>query len=249
MNNAERYRFADFTRAHYRHLLQMARERFAFRSFVDPALEEPFVLWRHDLDFSVHAGLKMAEIEADERLTTTYFVHLHSEFYNAFERSVADRLRAIATCGHQIGLHVDTRYHGVTDVAALEAILAREARWLHEAFGVEIRVFSFHMPDEFARRCREAAYAGLTNADADRFRSGISYCSDSNGYWRFRTLDDLLVDPAVRRLHVLTHPELWSEEPLQPRRRVMQCIDGRAARTREWYDRTLAEAGRENIDS
>jgi len=248
MSNAERYRFADFTRAHYRDLIRVARRRFACRSFLDADPEPPFVLWRHDLDFSVHAGLKLARIEADEQMTSTYFVHLHSEFYNLFEQEVAARLRAIAALSHEIGLHVDTRYHRIGDVAGLEAVIAREARWLREAFDVDVRVFSFHIPDDFARQCRAMRYGGLVNADADAFKSQLNYCSDSNGYWRFRPLDEVLVDPAVQGLQVLTHPELWSDEPLPPRQRVLGCIEGRAERTREWYDRTLAGAGRENID-
>ena len=71
--------------------------------------------------------------------------------------------------------------------------------------------------------------------------------SDSNGFWRYRRLEDVLTEAKEERLQVLTHPEWLQDRVMTPRERVQRCIDGRAARVAERYDRYLADCGRPNI--
>jgi hypothetical protein len=248
VTNAERYRFADFTRENYRRLLSVAKKRFRFCTFTEALPADGFALWRHDLDFSVHAGLKFAQIEYRENVRATYFIHLHSYFYNPFEPDVAKTILQIHELGHEIGLHVDGTYKNHADLGDLERSIPGEARCILDLLGLDVRVMSFHMPSGITANARAASYAGLVNADADRFRTALTYCSDSNGYWRFRPLEDVLRDSSVSSLQVLTHPEMWTDEPLPPRQRVLRCIDGRAANTLKWYDKALESGGRRNVD-
>ena len=62
------------------------------------------------------------------------------------------------------------------------------------------------------------------------------YVSDSNGYWRFERLPEVLAAGAHERLHVLTHPEWWQEEAMSPRERILRCIAGRARRRGDRHD-------------
>jgi hypothetical protein len=249
MDAAERYHYADFTRANYRRLLRLAKERYRFRTFTDFDREERFVLWRHDVDASVHSALRLAEIESGEGVVSTYFLHLHSAFYNLLERPVAECVTRILQGGHRLGLHFDASYYGARAEHDLEALLAAERRLLGEAFGADVDVFSFHNPDAVTLGFVEWSYAGMVNTYARYFREEVGYCSDSNGYWRFRRLEDVLDDGTDQRLQVLTHPEWWQERPMPPRERVQRCIDGRARRTGEAYDAVLRGAGRENVGS
>lgn len=248
MTNAERYHFADFTRENYRRLLRLAATQYVFRTFTEFDRQERFVIWRHDVDFSMHAALKLAQIEAEEHVQATYLVDFHSEFYNLLEREVSDCVRAIASLGHALGVHFDTHYYDVRRESELEPLLARERRIGEDVFGSPFRVFSFHISTPFTQNCRRWSYAGLVNANADYFQSEVGYCSDSNGYWRFRRLEDLLIEGADARLQVLTHPEMWQDEVMSPKQRVERCIEGRAMKTRRWYDDVLRRAGRENVD-
>ena len=88
--------------------------------------------------------------------------------------------------------------------------------------------------------------AGLVNADGAGIKARFAYGSDSNGYWRFRRLADVIADSGPL-LQVLTHPEWWVPEPMAPRARVQRAIDGRAAYMAAKYDAALADAGRENV--
>ena len=115
MSNKEKYRFEDFTEESYLKFLRLAKERYVFRSYSDFDKDENFILWRHDVDFSVHRAKRLAEIEKSENLKTTYFIHLHSEFYNVFEAEISKLIHQIIELGHFIGLHFDTHYYSINE--------------------------------------------------------------------------------------------------------------------------------------
>jgi hypothetical protein len=248
MDNSERYHFSDFTRANYRHLLRLAQQTYTFRMYTDFNRDERFILWRHDVDFSVHAARKLAQIEVEEGVRATYFLNLHSEFYNLLELEITDCVRDIMELGHTIGLHFDSRYYRNQNEEELEYSLKQEKMFLEEFFGHEICVFSFHNPTPLTMGYSQWKLAGLINTSAEYFRSHVAYCSDSNGYWRFRRLYDILSEAKDERLQVLTHPEWWQEKVMSPRERVHRCINGRAEKTNELYELILIESGRKNLD-
>lgn len=249
MAKAEHFNFSDFTRENYSRLIDIAKRTYTFRRFSNYAVGERFVLWRHDVDFSPQSAVKLAEREAAAGVTATYFVCLHSDFYNLLERDVTDCVRGLASLGHEVGLHFDADYDAVTDEPGLVAALTRERRVLEEVLGHPVRVFSFHNPNERTRAWSAGEYAGMINAAASYFYTDVGFCSDSNGYWRNRRLEDVLTAATDARLQVLTHPEMWPDQPMSPRQRVVRCIDGRARRTLDRYERLLRDNDRLDIES
>jgi len=231
----------DFTEASYRALLDRARSRFRFCRFGEAADESGVALWRHDIDFSPHRALALARLENERGLTATYFVLLGSAFYNPFEPDVRGILRAISALGHDIGLH----YDATTTEGGVEAHVERlefETKALIQHLGVDIRAFSLHNPSVSADvRLDAGRYSGLINASAPTLRERFSYASDSNGRWRFRSLHEVIEDPAVTRLYALTHPEWWTPEVMPPSRRVERCIKGRADRVGAEYRAFLSQ--------
>ena len=235
----------DFTESAYGALVRQAKARYAFLSFSDAAGAEAGVLWRHDIDMSVHRALALAKIEHAEGVRATYFVYLHSRFYNALEDVIVERLRQIAALGHDIGVHFDSRF--VPADMDLAAAVDAERRVIESAAGVRVTALSFHDPDAPGVTISEAdTIAGLVNAYGESLRARFEYGSDSNGYWRFTPLPEL-VARAGARLHVLTHPEWWVPEPMPPRARVARAIDGRAAYMSAKYDAAMQDVGRENL--
>lgn len=67
--------------------------------------------------------------------------------------------------------------------------------------------------------------AGQVNGSFSDLRASYSYCLDSNGLWRFRTLAEMIADLSVGRLYALTRPEWWRSEPMPPRQRLQRGID------------------------
>lgn len=98
------YFIEDFTEASYRDLLKIAQSNWMIVAFPEYKAEGRVCLWRHDIDFSPHRAYRLAQIEAVEGVKATYFVHLHSNFYNAFEREVVNLICAILDLGHDIGV-------------------------------------------------------------------------------------------------------------------------------------------------
>jgi hypothetical protein len=118
---------------------------------------------------------------------------------------------------------------------------------LEDLFETDIPAFSFHNPDvggwvafEENRAC------DMINTYSRFLKDNYTYCSDSNGYWRFKRLEDVL-NGDERRLHILLHPEWWVPDEMPPRARVDRCIDGRRAKCNSVYDEALKEMGRLNI--
>ncbi|HJP59162.1 MAG TPA: hypothetical protein VJ865_04165 [Gemmatimonadaceae bacterium] len=212
-----------------------------FRTYSGFAKDERFVLWRHDVDFSAHAARRLAEIEKEEGVRSTFFVNMHSEFYNIFEREVADCVDDIIAMGHELGVHLDAAFYDVSAESELDDLVARESSLLAEAFHVTPSAVAFHNPTPLLLGCKAWSYGGLVNTYSTYFQAEVGYCSDSNGYWRHRRLEDVLVSASDPRLQVLTHPAWWQDEPMSPMARVNRCIDGRAEKTRSMYYRMFEE--------
>jgi hypothetical protein len=235
---------SDFTEREYRRALVLAKGSYSFEPFGTES-EEPHVLWRHDVDASVHRAARLAAIEAEEGVRATYFLSFHSTFYNLLEQPVLDASREVLAAGHWLGLHFDSSFPGTGDVFDR---IAREATQLSDLLGRPVTAFSFHNPglvnDDLA--LEDDVVAGLVNVYSRSIRERYRYVSDSNGYWRHERLFDLLEDPPAH-LHVLTHPEWWQGEPLAPRDRVARCVEGRAQATLRDYDALLEAAGKANL--
>jgi hypothetical protein len=233
---------SEFTERAYRDLVRVAKERYAFGSFVEyETAGAGSLLWRHDLDFSVHRAVALARIEADEDVRATYFVQLHSAYYNALEAEIAAGIREIVALGHELALHFDPHFY---DHPAGEPELARERALLEELFGAPVVAFSLHNPSLNGRGDDRDVVAGMVNAYGRFLSTHYGYASDSHGYWRHTPLADVLAAGEHERLQVLTHPEWWVPEPLSPRDRVSRAIDGRAARQHSRYEEIIARMRR-----
>ncbi|QDJ50214.1 hypothetical protein [Bordetella hinzii] len=244
---ALKYHYADFTRSAYREQLRAARAHYTFRHYHDYREGERFLLWRHDIDVSVHAACKLAEIEAQEKVSSTFFLLPHSDFYSLMDRATLRQVERILALGHRLGLHFDCGYYGVKSVDQLEDLLSFEARLLERLFGQAIDVFSFHNPDAWMLEQRDARYGGLINTYSAYFRDQVGYCSDSNGYWRHRRLAEVLARGEDHCLQVLTHPVWWVDTPMSPRERIERSVRGRAEATLRQYDNDLAAFDRKNV--
>jgi hypothetical protein len=243
--------YAEFTEAAYEGLVRLALGRgYRFAAYGEFA-EDRHVLWRHDIDVSVHRAMRLAEIEHALGVQATYFVDLHCPFYHWMETEICHRLRRIIDLGHAIGLHFDAAAYPEErwDSECLAVHLGRERSLLETVLSCPIETFSFHDPEASGLlRFDEDRMAGMVNAYGRRVREGYAYGSDSNGYWRHRPVPELIASGGHERLHILTHPEWWPAEPLAPRERIERCVTGRARAVMRAYDDALHRYGRRNID-
>jgi hypothetical protein len=175
-----------FDLAHYRELLEAAKEGgYRFARFGEEPREGDLFL-RHDVDLSLAAALEMAELEAELDVTATYLLMIESVFYNlASEEGAAaiDRLREL---GHPVGLHA------VHPNVELDGRFDPVVSWHNP--GPE------YMSDEIP---------GAANAYGKRYFAPETYRSDSNQHWRSGCPHEELRAGAFPWLQILVHPEIW----------------------------------------
>lgn len=233
-----------FTHDHYRSLLRLAKAKFSFAGFRLPKPTQPFVLWRHDCDYSLYRSLDLAKIEHEEGVVSTFFVRIRADAYNVLAPEQGAIARAILDLGHEIGLHYEGVSEGLSD-EQLGRRLRDDARILTSAVGCQIDSFSFHQPSSYDLARRSLKIGGLHNSYHREFFQLEKYCSDSNGYWRFASME-----AAIRNsgdwLQALTHPELWTRSYRAPRERIVQAALQHARELVQRYDAILEKAGREN---
>ncbi|MCR4442609.1 MAG: hypothetical protein NUV48_10705 [Peptococcaceae bacterium] len=245
------YNIEDFTEEKYRELLRLAKLKYKFISYSDIEMNGKNILWRHDIDLSVHRSYKLALIEKNEGVVATYFIHLHNNFYNFFELEILNLVKEIVFMGHEVGLHFDPLFYNLQygeDKKMFEKYLAFEKRIVEEMIGQEIKVFSFHNP-ETGKWINEERHVieNMVNTYSRYLKENYYYCSDSNGYWRHSRLRDILEQSKPDKIQVLTHPGWWTPQPMTPRERVTRCIEGRATKQHLKYDELLKEMGRNNV--
>lgn len=220
--------------------------------FSDYSVEEEnshlSIVWRHDLEFSPHRALRMAQVESELGIVAHYFVQLHSIFYNTFEKEIFDLLIEIKKLGHHMGLHFDAHFWGIRNVEQLEHFLQKDKRLLADLLDIEIKNFSFHNTTPELLEMDDLFYGGLLNVYASAIKRKYRYCSDSTGIWRYERLIDVINDESVRHLQVLTHDGMWQDTAMAPRQRVLRCIKGRSDKVIHRYDKLLSVLDMINAD-
>lgn len=232
----------------YREMVQEAVSSRIFTTYDLVTHLDEFVIWRHDCDMSLNRAKFISNIDSELGVTSTFFINLHSSFYNALEASQSKLIKDIVSDGHRIGLHFDLKYYNYFEKnAEFSDLLSRESKILEEISGSTVDVFSFHNPDEASKTYREHKYSDKTNCYSEWMNENIHYASDSNGYWRYTPIPEVIRDLSKKKVQILTHPEWWLTEESSPRDHVLRCAYGRALSTIKEYDEHLAGfADREN---
>ncbi len=175
-----------FTLEHYREILHAARAgRYRFAHF-DATPQRGDLFLRHDVDLSLDAALRMAELEADEGVSATYFLMTESVFYNLASKEGVAATAALRELGHRVGLHA------VFPNAALDDRFDAVVAW--------------HNPDpDFMT----APIADAVNVMQEGYFDPPTYRSDSNQRWRSGCPHEELRTGGFPWLQLLIHPEIW----------------------------------------
>jgi hypothetical protein len=164
-----------------------------------------FLLLRHDIDTSPRHALQMAELEHRLGVRSSYFVLMHSLYYNPGAPLHWDALRRIVDLGFEVGLHYETDFHEHRGRDPLQGVLA-DAAALEKILDIKIVSVSQHRPassmvlEELSRHYQDAYRYDLVH--------DLCYISDSGFKWRGKSLIELL--GVEERIHALIHPLTWS---------------------------------------
>ena len=165
------------------------------------------VILRHDIDNSIDKALKLAELEAEIGVKSTYFALMTSDFYNPMSKKSQDGLMKIFKLGHEIGLHFDEMAYG--DLEDVVGAIQKEGKLLSDILSTPITTVSMHRPSQ---KTLDADYKipGMINSYGKTFFNDFKYLSDSRRRWREPVLD-IIKSEQYDRLHILTHA-IWYNE-------------------------------------
>lgn len=205
-----------FTYEAYRDLLSLLREQgYAFRDYHSYADAPRCVILRHDIDTSLAQAVKLAELEAEEGVRSTWFVLLRTDFYNAASKYGQEALRHIQSLGHEVGLHFDeASYVPALGPDEIVQNIIKECGLLSALLDggtpSSVSAVSMHRPSQATL---EADYAipGIVNSYGKTFFHDFKYLSDSRRRWREPVLD-IIRAGEHDRLHILTHAFWYHEE-------------------------------------
>ncbi len=237
----------DFTQSHYFKILRLAKEKYEFCSFTNFKKSKKCIILRHDIDASVPAALEIAKIENSLKISATYFILLHSPWYNLLEEEQAESVKEIIKNRHSIGLHFDSLFYNIRTEKELVKYLNIEKDFLQKIFNVEINAFAFHNPDSKCLKFDKWKYAGMINTYSGFLKNKIKYISDSNGYWRNNRLYDLINTGNNMVVQVLTHPVFWQKRVNYPKHKIWEVISRSAENKLKGYDELLFSFKRHNI--
>lgn len=198
---------SDFNIQTYVRFLRFLANRYEITSFARfSEKSNSFLILRHDVDLSLEAALRMARLEEQMGVASTYLVHLYDRFYSVFDPSCLDMLRLICRMGHEVGLHYDVvRYESYA--RPMRQTLLDEIAILRRLTRQEVRTFAMHNPSLYRSdplpRMRGYVNAYTFNKDFDVF-----YVSDSCRAWRIRDAHTLIARNPPR-VQLLIHPFQW----------------------------------------
>lgn len=176
----------DFSLEHYAELLEaVSAGGYRFVGFDGPPRPGELIL-RHDVDLSLEAAVRLAEVESALGISSTWFLMTRSVFYNlasAQGEATLERLRAL---GGRIG------HHAVWPHVDLDARFEPLVAW--------------HNPDP---EYMSAPIEGAANVMSAAWFDPQHYRSDSNQRWRSGCPHRALARGEFEWLQLLIHPELW----------------------------------------
>lgn len=246
----------DFSYEKYRYIIQQIKQQYAIcgSELVVSAPEQSSAFLRHDVDFSLEYSKIMALIEAEEKVKATYYIMLCSPFYDFRQKHNLNIIHDIYDMGHQIGLHYDSEYLNdlpPTNHERFLETLLEQKQYLEKTTGLAINTFSLHNPTYLLEKTfnqikNNRYYYEMTNVYYKFLNNNIKYNSDSNGYWRYESIDEVIDPVLFPYLHLLLHPFWWSNPDLSPREKVENLLGNQSNKILETYDLILKNENRIN---
>jgi hypothetical protein len=202
-----------FSLAHYRALLEAVKAGGYRLAGFDRPPEPGDLLIRHDVDLSLVAAVRLAEVEADAGMWSTWCLMTRSVFYNLESKEGDWAIERLRSLGGRIA------HHAVWPNIDLDERFERVVAW--------------HNPDsEYVSEPIE----GATNPMSPPWYDPAHFRSDSNQNWSHRGRHDecphaALAAGELEWLHLIVHPEIWVYEGSTMRETMESFLDAdRAAR-------------------
>jgi hypothetical protein len=198
----------DFTHPGYLALLRFINRELGYPigPLRDCPDDGPYVILRHDIDFSVRKAVEMAELDHEAGVSSTFFVLLTAPCYNALSEDNLRLLRSLAAMGHEIGLHYDCTGFELLTTEARRRRVALLAECLADGIGQQVTSIAQHKPASAGVR---ETFPVFRDAYDARFFPVNGYLSDSRMKFGTERVDAFF--RANPRSQLLIHPVWWHQ--------------------------------------
>ena len=169
----------------------------------------PAVLLRHDLDLDIEPAFRLAQLEKQQGVRSTFFVMTTSPTYNPASPHNRDRLRQMAADDFEIGLHFDPVIYGEADSEDLQEHAETEARYLSTITGAEVRSISLHNPSVHGQF---PFFQDFINAYDPAVFDEERYLADSRMLFSGKDPFAFALQAKDRPVQILLHPLHYSEK-------------------------------------
>jgi|CXWL01.1.fsa_nt_gi hypothetical protein len=201
----------DFTLEHYFETLEHAQEEFQIgpvKNFLKKQKNEKNIFLRHDVDFSLDYALDLAQSEEKHGFCSTFFILLHSDFYNPYSVKGKEVISKIASLGHEIGLHYDTRFLS-KDIQKSKEQIKNQILTLEDISSSCVISAAPHIPSETQDIVINLKELDILNTRGEDILKDVFYISDSGRYWRNGCMCSHIGKHSS--IQILTHPIWWAE--------------------------------------
>lgn len=194
----------EFTYAAYKKIINFLRQNgYQITDYHNFETAERCVILRHDIDNDLGQAVRLAEVETQDKVRSTYFVLLRTDFYNPASRKSLEQLHHIQSLGHEIGLHFDEKAYpeGTPEETVMRILYERDI--LSSILGTSVTTVSMHRPSKTTLEA-DLKIPGMVNSYGKTFFCDFKYLSDSRRRWR-EPVEEIIQSGEYNRLHILTH--------------------------------------------
>ena len=206
-----------FSYNEFKNLINMVQQNLPIVDYKDVNDNtKKFCVLRHDIEFSIDRAYKLAKIENELGVISTYTVQVRNNTYNALSEKNINLILKIKELGHHIGLHQNPPSSMKLDT--LKDYIMRDITILEECYGFEIDRFAFHRPKkEYLNyyvqldnkiNCYDKKFFHFFEDKPESLE--ILYLADSNHKWKYGYPLDFDFSK-INKLQLLTHPFSWSD--------------------------------------
>lgn len=195
-----------FSYSHYKNTLREIKKTHHFSSYQDSSNND--VILRHDVDYSLESAVRMAKIEKQLEVKSTYFILFHSEFYNTFSLSSMKKINQLLKADHYLGLHYDASTILEINHDPLD-VIKEEIEIMEKHFQTEIKMISAHDPS-IQKKISLKLPSNIIDAYSERFTVNRKYLSESVQYWREGCFCKHISEN--KKLQILIHPIWWTKD-------------------------------------
>ena len=186
---------------------------------------------RHDIDFDCIFALKMAEVEAEIGVSSSYFFMVSSDSYNLFSETNSSCVRKIIDLGHKVSLHFDP-----TCYDDIETGFYTESQAFESHFDEKVDFITLHRPNEFFLSC-DQKICNVPHSYQSEYQKKIKYISDSQGKFRFGAPEETDSFSNLESIHLLIHPIWWAVDGFDPQDQIDRFILMRISRFQSHIER------------